>query len=110
MAVHPQKPSQLENNLDYCSAKSAELYGDAVPLPTAILLTQAAKLLNGAFRFAFTNPPGLSFSVFGATNPAVPFSNWVPLTGITEAPPGQYQFTDPQAANLPRRFYRVRSP
>jgi hypothetical protein len=63
-----------------------------------------------AIRFRFTNTPGLSFSVFGATNPAVPFSNWVPLSGITEGPPGQYQFTDPQATNSPRRFYRVRAP
>ena len=32
------------------------------------------------------------------------------LGPITDSPPGQFQFTDPQATNTSRRFYRVRSP
>ena len=31
------------------------------------------------------------------------------LGGVTETCPGQFQFTDPQAANFGKRFYRVRS-
>ena len=34
----------------------------------------------------------------------------VGLGGATEVSPGQFQVTDPQATNAPRRFYRVRSP
>ena len=36
--------------------------------------------------------------------------NWAPPGGLMEVSPGQFQFTDPQAANTPQRFYRVRSP
>ena len=46
----------------------------------------------------------------GATNPALPLSNWASLTGLTEISPGQFQFADSQATSTPRRFYRVRSP
>jgi hypothetical protein len=44
------------------------------------------------------------------TNVSLPLSNWTMLGTPTEAPPGQYQFTDLQASNLVQRFYRVRSP
>jgi len=80
------------------------------PAPPAILLTNPAKLTNGVFQFGFTNTPGASFSVFGAANLSLPFSNWTVLGGVTETAPGQYQFSDAQATNGPQRFYRVRSP
>ena len=44
------------------------------------------------------------------TNPALRLGNWSVLGSVTEVSPGQFQFTDPQATNSPRRFYRVRSP
>jgi hypothetical protein len=65
---------------------------------------------NGTFKFAFTNFTGLSFTVLESTNVALPLTNWTVLGTATETPPGQYQFTDSQATNSPRRFYRVRSP
>lgn len=37
-------------------------------------------------------------------------SDWTLLPGLTEGYPGHFQFTDPQAASNPKRFYRVRSP
>ncbi len=48
--------------------------------------------------------------MLASTNPALPLSNWTPLGGVTEVAPGQFQFTDPQATNTPRRFYRLRAP
>jgi hypothetical protein len=48
--------------------------------------------------------------VLATTNPALPLSNWTALGGVTEVTPGQFQFTDPQAANSVRRFYRLRAP
>jgi len=80
------------------------------PAPPPIILTTATKLTNGAFQFTFTNTPNTPFTVLGTTNPTLPFSNWTALVGLTEAPPGQFQFTDAQATNIPRRFYRISSP
>ncbi|HOX57253.1 MAG TPA: hypothetical protein P5205_11460 [Candidatus Paceibacterota bacterium] len=67
-------------------------------------------LANGSFQFAFTNAAGAAFTVFTTTNVALPLSNWTALGPPTEPSPGQYQFTDPNATNQPRRFYHVRSP
>ncbi len=84
----------------------------AAPPAAGIVLTGPQSTTNRAFRFAFTNTLGAFFGVLAATNPALPLSNWTSLTGLTltEISPGQFQFTDPQATNIPRRFYRVRSP
>jgi hypothetical protein len=80
------------------------------PAPPPIILTNVIKLANGALQFTFDYTPNALCTVFGATNPALPFNNWTTLVGLTEAPPGQFQFIDSQATNFPRRFYRVTSP
>jgi hypothetical protein len=64
----------------------------------------------GAFQFAFTNIPGAVFTALTTTNLALPLSNWTALGSVPEVSPGQFQFTDPQATNDTRRFYRARSP
>jgi len=89
---------------------SAEVYGVAAPLPTLIVLASAARLPNGAFQFAFTNTPGVTFTTLATTNASLPPSQWTALGGVTEIASGQFQFTDPQATNSPQLFYRVRSP
>jgi hypothetical protein len=78
--------------------------------PRASTISSTSWLPGGGFQLGFTNVPGAPFSVVAATNVALPLSNWMLLTGLTEVTPGQFQFTDPQATNLPQRFYRVRSP
>ena len=52
----------------------------------------------------------MSFTALGSTNVALPLSNWSWLGPVTDAPPGQFQFTDTQAVIFPQRYYRVRSP
>ena len=44
------------------------------------------------------------------SNYALSLTNWAFLGSITQASAGVYQFTDAQATNGSRRFYRVRSP
>jgi hypothetical protein len=80
------------------------------PTPTVIVLTNVAKLAGGSFRFAFSNTPGAVFSVLATTNLSLPITNWTALGGVMEITPGQFQFTDPQATNGPKRFYRAFSP
>jgi Kelch motif len=82
----------------------------SVPIPTVTTPTDARRLTNGAFQFAFSNSVGALFGVLATTNPALPLSNWTTLGGATEDSPGQFQFTDPQATNSPQRFYRLREP
>jgi|CZKM01.1.fsa_nt_gi hypothetical protein len=73
------------------------------------ILTTPRRLSDGSFQFAFTNKVGAFFEVLATTNLALPLSNWSLLGTATESPSGQFQFTDSQATNLSRRFYRVRS-
>ena len=65
---------------------------------------------NGIFQGSFTNISGGAFSSLATTNPAQPLTNWTSLGSVTEVSPGQFQFTDPQAPNYSRRFYRVSAP
>jgi predicted outer membrane repeat protein len=83
------------------------------PANDPLLLTGSA--FSGAggtnsFQFTFTNVPDADFTVLASTNVAPPSSLWTPLGPALQNPPGQYQFTDPDAANYPQRFYRVVSP
>ena len=73
-------------------------------------LQNVVRLANGSVKFDFTNAPGASFTVLALTNLGLPPPNWNVLGPPTEAPSGQYQFTDLQATNSPQRFYRIRSP
>jgi len=52
----------------------------------------------------------MAFTVLASTNAALPMALWSSVGYSVEAPAGsgQYQFTDPQATNIPQRFYRVR--
>lgn len=74
------------------------------------VITSAAKLPGGAFQFGFTFTPGVACIALGATNAALPLTDWSLLGGLTEISAGQFQFTDSQATNSPQRFYRFRSP
>ena len=90
-------------------ANDSRVYAFTVPVPP-IILANPSLLPGGAFQFAFTNVPGLSFTAFGSTNAALPFAEWTRLGAVAEVSPGQFQFTDAQATNDSRQFYRVRSP
>jgi hypothetical protein len=81
----------------------------SVPVPISTTLTSPQKLTNG-FQFTFTNSVGALFGVLTTTNLALPLSNWTVLGGVMEIAPGQFQFTDPQATNGTRRFYRAYAP
>ena len=65
---------------------------------------------SGTFQFGFTNNQGLSYTVWGSTNLALPFTNWTALGTLTNDGSGEYQFADPAATNNAQQFYRVTSP
>ena len=78
--------------------------------PSTVILQSPIRLGNGSVQFSFSSTPGATFTALAATGLSTPASTWTPLGGVTEITGGQYQFTDPQATNYPKRFYRVRSP
>jgi hypothetical protein len=74
--------------------------------------TEVSRLTDGSLRLAFTNFSGMPQVVLASTNLALPWTSWPVLGPALETPAnsGQFQFTDSQATNFSRRFYRVRSP
>lgn len=81
--------------------------------PSAPVTIGGAEVLgNGSFELSFTNQAGSSFQVVASTNAAIPSASWPIIGPAIEMPPGsgQFQFIDPDATNLPLRFYRVTSP
>jgi len=78
----------------------------------APLLTGLSLSGNATFRFGFTYLTGTGFTVFGSTNVSQPPNLWSNLGPAVESPPGSghYQFSDPQGALYPYRYYRIRAP
>ena len=89
---------------------TAELFDPSVGTTPAIVLAPSSTFVGGAFQFTFTATAGQSFTVWSTADVSAPFSTWTSLGGVTEVSPGLYQFSDSQATNLVRRFYRVTSP
>jgi uncharacterized delta-60 repeat protein len=88
--------------------------GAVIPLPPVAnpspRLTDLLVLGDGSFRFGFTAAIGSSFTARATTNLSLASSNCLLLGPATEISPGQFQFTDTAATNLPVRFYQIRSP
>ncbi|HWW01387.1 MAG TPA: PQQ-binding-like beta-propeller repeat protein [Candidatus Acidoferrum sp.] len=100
----------LANNTLYIASTDGNFYAYAATPTSAITVKNVARLADGSFQFSFTNTPGASFSALASTNVSSPSSNWTALGTMTEVSPGQYQFTDPQAATNAQRYYRVSAP
>ena len=88
---------------------AVELQSPAANPPVLENITVPAGGGNG-LQFTFTNAPAADFTVLTATNVSLALTNWTVLGEVQQVAPGQYQFTDPQAATNLARFYRVRSP
>jgi trimeric autotransporter adhesin len=81
-----------------------------VAVVTRPVITGLNRIGNGTIQFMFTNTPGAPFHVRASTNLSLPLSGWPIIGPATEDPPGQFNFTDPDAVNFERRFYRVCAP
>jgi hypothetical protein len=99
--------SRTQNGLIDLGA--VELQSPAANPPVLGNITVPAGGGNG-LQFTFTNAPAADFTVLTATNVSLALTNWTVLGEVRQVAPGQYQFTDPQAATNMARFYRVRSP
>ena len=110
----PESDLVLSGNTLYGTANAGGISGNGTvfsfTLPSPMLLTNPVKLAGGSFQFGFLNTSGSSNTVFATTNLALALSNWTSLGTAPEVSSGHFQFTDPQATNYSKRFYRVRSP
>ncbi len=93
-------------------ANDNKVYAFQVPGQTVTAITPNNLSLGaaGSFQFSFTNIPGALFNVFGTTNLAEPFTNWLWLGEVPEISAGQFQFTNLPGSGYPAGFYRVSSP
>jgi hypothetical protein len=89
---------------------AVELQSPAANPPVLENITVPAGGVANGLQFTFTNAPAADFTVLTATNVSLALTNWTVLGEVQQVAPGQYQFTDPQAATNLARFYRVRSP
>jgi hypothetical protein len=100
--------SRTQNGLIDLGA--VELQSPAANPPVLENITLPAGGVANGLQFTFTNARAADFTVLTATNVSLALTNWTVLGEVQQVAPGQYQFTDPQAATNPARFYRVRSP
>ncbi|HVM49064.1 MAG TPA: kelch repeat-containing protein, partial [Candidatus Acidoferrum sp.] len=97
-------------DLDVCHDEFEPLTSYLIPMPAPGWHITSAVADVGGFHVSFTNVPGTRFTLIASTNVVTPLSNWTVLGAAAESPPGQFLFTDPQATNLPQRYYRIRWP
>jgi hypothetical protein len=100
--------SRTQNGLIDIGA--VELQSPAANPPVLENITVPAGGVANGLQFTFTNAPAADFTVLTATNVSLALTNWTVLGEVQQVAPGQYQFTDPQAATNGARFYRVCSP
>jgi len=72
-------------------------------------IVHTSKPAQGPFHLAFAGAPLGTFTVIASTNVGLAYTNWTELGTPTQTMYGLYEMTD-STTNLPRRFYRVRSP
>jgi hypothetical protein len=75
-------------------------------------LTSPVRLPGGKFSFSFTNQASATFSVYVSSDPSASSSPWSYVGPAVQSPAGSghFTFTDSEAANSSKRFYRVSSP
>jgi len=73
------------------------------------MITSSEPSATGAFQLNGTGPRGSTFHMLASTNLVQPMAGWSVLTNATFSG-GVFTFTDKQATNYPRRFYRVVTP
>jgi mannan endo-1,4-beta-mannosidase len=70
------------------------------------LITAAGRMAGGAFQVSGRGPRGAAIRLLAAPDLAMPLSNWSVLTN-SHLSGGIFTFTDGQAANNTRRYYRA---
>lgn len=71
--------------------------------------TNVIRNVSGSLSLSGTGPNGAGYRILATTNFAQPAGNWTPTTTGTFNG-GVFRFTDLQATNFPRRFYRAVTP
>ena len=89
---------------DYRGAGSTGLVAVTVAPPPQF--TNYSMGAGGGFTLSGTGPTDAVYRIFAATNLALPFTNWTPVTTGSFSG-GVFNYTDPQASNSLFQFYRV---
>jgi autotransporter-associated beta strand protein len=77
--------------------------------PAPPVFTGVTRMGNGGMQLSGTGVAGQNYVLQGATN-LLPTILWTPIATNPADTNGFFQFTDPQATNYLRRFYRVTTP
>jgi hypothetical protein len=101
------------DNLSFSATNQSVSTGPILPLTITAGSTHIVGAgASAAVEFAFTNAPGLSFSILATNNVTAPRATWPVIGTAVENPAGSgnYQFTDPNPATNSTRFYILRQP
>ena len=88
------------------SLNSGNTTATTVTAVTSFKLLSASRLPNGTFQLNLTGTSGHTYVLQGSTNLTV----WTSIATNTPAAGGTFTFTDPSAAGLRLKFYRVIEP
>ncbi len=72
--------------------------------------TNSVRTADGSFILSGTGAVGGAYRILATTNVLQPLTNWTAMTTGTFSSGGAFSYTNQQATNFPRRFYRAVSP
>lgn len=87
--------SEFSNELSYAPAEAS------VPLSATLQLSQATA---GGMVLTVTGPAGRTYDLLASSD----LRSWAVIRVVSLSSGGRFDFTDPEAANYPARFYRAR--
>jgi hypothetical protein len=103
-------PTNAGNYSVVASASGGSVTSSVVTLTVNVIpptIGKVAAVPGGGFNLSFTGTPGYSYVLEVTTDLSSP-TNWLPVATNKLGADGTWQFSDPQAINYQRRFYRVR--
>jgi hypothetical protein len=91
------------NGLAFCAANQFFLVRTSLIPEVAPAMTGASPLAQGRFQLNFTGDPNTTYAIWGSTN----LANWTQLGPANLLSNGSFWFSDLNATNNSRRFYRA---
>jgi len=110
LAIISVDPTNSGNYSVVASASGGSVTGSVVTLTVNLIppsFKSVAAIPGGGFNLSFAGAPGYSYVLEVTADLSSP-TNWLPVATNKLGADGAWQFSDPQAVNYQRRFYRIR--
>lgn len=102
-------PSSVSWQTTYTSTALNLTVLGTTPVLAPLFITNSVPGQPSQFVLQFTGSTNGTYNIFATTNVDLPLSNWLNLGSPSPLSNGLFEFIDPNSANVPSRFYILKS-